>query len=280
MIIKANSIHMPLKDKSVQAIFTSPPYFGALRDYDIPDVLFPDAWMGQLGQETGPEHYVVHLMQVIGECWRVIKSKGILFVNIGDKYQKSSLCLIPERFIIACREQGWLIRNKPIWEKSNYLPHAVKNKFDVKWEQIYMLVKQTDYYFNLDAIRIAPKPSTIDRAKSLGYSKDTKYANFKARPSAHRNYKGPNPKGINPADIWKFPTAGYTGNHYAAFPEKLVERMLLCSTKPGDIVLDPFGGSGTVGRVAIRYRRRPVLLDLGYQGQQVERMKGVQTVLC
>lgn len=374
MIIKANSIYMPLADKSVQAIITSPPYWG-LRKYDVPDMVWGPGpgcehdftaiahidkrgtsgnnlngrnpytsgetrqsyregfcskcggWRGQLGLEPTSVLYISHLMQVMSECWRVLKNDGVCFVNLGDTYSGSggaggdyapggwrgqpkdrqgravgvktkSLCFIPERFALACLEAGWIIRNKPIWHKPNGLPSSAQDRFSVKWEQIYMLVKQRKYYFDLEAVRTRVKQSRIDRS-NRGSSPANKWAKGPGgnphklsqpqtnrkhdqntdRPSAHRNYT-PNSKGCNPGDVWQISTQGYSGAHFATFPPKLVERMLLCSTKPGDIVLDPFGGSGTVGRVAIRYRRRPMLLDLGYQDQQVERMKGVQVNLC
>lgn len=381
MIIKANSIYMPLKDKSVQAIITSPPYWG-LRKYDVPDIIFPGwkrlglpckralgyceildengicercgAWRGQLGLEPTPELYISHLMQVMSECWRVLREDGVCWVNLGDTYSGSggaggdyapnglragqpkyrqgrpgvktkSLCFIPERFAIACLEAGWIIRNKVIWHKPNGMPSSVKDRFAVKWEQVYMLVKQGKYYFDLDVVRTRAKQSSIERVQRA-VSNNNKWVNGPEgknphnlsqprpnrkmdkgdSPSLHRNYKGagnrgreqgcaisnhqfeggdylvapPSLKGVNPGDVWNISTQGYPGAHFATFPPKLIERMLLCSTKPGDIVLDPFGGSGTVGRVAIKYRRHPVLLDLGYQEQQTERLNNVQVNLC
>lgn len=146
MIIKANSTYMPLQDKSVQAIITSPPYWG-LRKYDISDTKFRDGWNGQLGNEPTIKKYINHLMDFMQECWRVLKDNGICFVNLGDTYlgggmqgndatkkgsycksggeypivskstkngKTKSLCLVPERFAISCLDAGWIIRNKII----------------------------------------------------------------------------------------------------------------------------------------------------------------------
>lgn len=370
MIIKANSLQIPLKDKSVQAIITSPPYWG-LRKYDIMDTIFDitmdcshnwteysrsnnsgnptkntignnnkkglskikgylahqcskcGAWRGQLGLEPTIELYLTHLMQIMNECWRVLKDDGVCFVNLGDTYAGSymgqdgkhmylknnlkqkgrcpqskikeiknkSLCCISERFVLACLDAGWILRNKIIWHKTNAMPSSVKDRFSVQWEQIYMLTKQGKYYFDLDSVREKQKsnykPFNL-RVRDAGKkhmessqyrATDTeiiKYKNNPNRQSAHRNYQGPNPKGKNPGDVWKISTAAYPNAHYSIFPPKLVERMLLCSTKIGDVVLDPFGGSGTTGKVALEYSRYPVLLDLGYQELQVERLKEVK----
>ena len=67
--------------------------------------------------------------------------------------------------------------------------------------------------------------------------------------------------------------------HYAMMPHKLVERMLLCSTREGDNVLDPFAGSGTTLKVAIKYNRKATGIDLGYKDIQEENLKDIQTNL-
>ncbi len=332
------------------------------------------AWRGGLGLEPTVDLYMAHLMQVVAECWRVLKADGVCFVNIGDTYggnaggggdgngrnakrkglrypQKSktipkSLCLVPERFVIACQEAGWIIRNKPIWLKPNAMPSSTQDNFSGVYENIYFLAKSTkdlcwrhertkrwlwakpkpdyiwinrktgeetkeeplnrrtetylvsgkrvklwyrknlwrgfDYYFDLDAVRAAHKPKTLT-TQGIKFKKDTKTDEL-GRIKAH-NFNNSmevhkiNPAGVNPGDVWSIATQPYPNAHYSTFPEKLVERMLLCSTAPGDRVLDPFGGSGTVGRVAIRLQRKPVLLDLAYHGQQAKRMR-VQVEMC
>jgi site-specific DNA-methyltransferase (cytosine-N4-specific) len=360
-MIKANALQIPLKDKSVQSLITSPPYWG-LRKYDVPDVgwggdekcehdfsmkirkgvsggtksakvqikgknnfqIVTDtqsgfctkchAWQGQLGLEPTPGQYITHLMQVMAECWRVLRDDGVCFVNLGDTYGGSwgnfgaregkqrtrksgfykrrgqpdqtykppsiqckpkSLCLIPERFVIACQEQGWIIRNSIIWYKRNAMPSSVKDRFNVAQEKIFMMSKRGKYYFNLDAVRERHKGVTdemYEKAKQNPY-------HGKGDLSAAYKYVPGNLSGKNPGDVWDITTQGFSGAHFATFPERLAERMILCSTRPGDIVCDPFGGSGTVGRVAIRLRRKPVLLDLGYHDQQAKRLNNVQLQL-
>jgi DNA modification methylase len=342
VIIKANSLYVPLKDKSVQSIITSPPYWG-LRDYDIPPVNFSDGWNGQLGQEPTPKQFIEHLMLVMGECWRVLRDDGVCWINLGDTFigggmsghhdkkrsryskdnsypqvsckvtgmKRKSLAFIPERFAITCLDAGWIIRNKIIWHKPNGMPDSVTDRFTVKHEVVYMLVKKQKYFFDLDAVRVPHKPKSLTTigckfkdskgTDSMGKVKAHNFANSMKvkklhpvgvnpgniwqnkkldnnhdRPSAHRNYNGPSESGVNPGDLWEICPQKYPKAHFATFPEKLAERMLLCSTKMGDFVLDPFGGSGTVGRVAIKYRRKPVLLDMGYHELQVERMRNIQ----
>jgi site-specific DNA-methyltransferase (cytosine-N4-specific) len=387
-MIKANAAYMPLKEKSVQSIITSPPYWG-LRCYDIPNMVWGgtidcehqweqyeyqqpcqsgyvgksakvgatkagvqnihgkhngvclkcEAWLGSLGLEKTPELYLSHLMQVMAECYRVLKDDGVCWINLGDtyagsggaggdyspgglregqpKYRQSktrikpkSLCLIPERFVVACQEAGWIIRNTIIWYKRNHMPSSVKDRFGVAHEKIFMLTKQGKYCFDLDAVRepsignFKPFNQRVRDAKRKGReapqyrASEKEIAQYEQKwnqvpgqsPTTfsrkrHTGYYSEdgdllvNPLGKNPGDVWDITTQPYPDAHYSTFPEKLVERMMLCSSKPGDRVLDPFAGSGTTGRVAIRLRRRPVMLDLGYHGQQAKRMNGVQIEL-
>ena len=83
-------------------------------------------------------------------------------------------------------------------------------------------------------------------------------------------------KGKNPGDVWQINTQPSSEKHYAMWPEKLVERMLLCSTKENDIILDPFAGSGTTLKVAVQNRRKAVGIDLGYSDIQERKLKDIQ----
>jgi site-specific DNA-methyltransferase (cytosine-N4-specific) len=305
-MIKANALHMPLKDKSAQSIITSPPYW-SLRKYNVPDAVWPDGWQGQLGLEPTPELYIAHLMQVMAECWRVLRDDGVAFINLGDTYaanrsyqvpqtkykieyglpskvprgiKPKSLCLIPERFALACQEQGWIIRNSIIWYKRNAMPSSVKDRFNVAHEKIYMMSKQRKYYFDLDVV-LEPYTKPLNRwgGEQLRANGESSWDKGTGQGTYRNRNMRPNPRGKNPGDVWDITTQGYPDAHFATFPEKLAERMIICSTKPGDIVLDPFGGSGTVGRVAIRLQRKPGLLDLGYHHLQKKRMDRVQLCL-
>ena len=89
------------------------------------------------------------------------------------------------------------------------------------------------------------------------------------RPEQH-------PLGKNPGDVWSIPTKPSSKKHFAMWPEKLVERMVLCSTKKGDTVLDPFCGSGITLRVVEELGRKGLGIDLGYKDVQARRMSKIQ----
>ena len=344
----------PLEDKSIQAIITSPPYWG-LRKYDIPDVVIGGmqscrheweevpvrfdgsthrnqkkenngkithqtntcfscgAWKGQFGLEPTFQEYIEHIRLWAKEAWRVLKDDGVMFINLGDTYGTVSgnmgglmtdskitnlnsidikqpnlnmhkcKLLIPHRMAIALIDDGWILRNDIIWHKPNGMPESVRDRFSKKFENIFMFVKQRKYYFDLDAIREAHAPQSYARInQNNGHPVNNS-------PKMHKGGKKVkqtlNPKqflhskGKNPGDIWEFNTQHSPEKHYAMWPEKLVERMILCSTRPGDKVLDPFCGSGTTLRVADQLNREGVGIDLGYKDIQDRRLSNIQKEL-
>lgn len=302
--VKADAFHIPLKARSVQAVITSSPYW-SLRKYNIEDIKINN-WKGQYGWEPTVEMYVEHTMLWIREVWRVLKSDGVFFLNMGDTYGGSwqnhsgpyrgkerpaeekppcrlakSKCklLIPHRVAIALIDWGWTCRNDIIWHKPTAIPESVQDRFSRRFEYVFMFVKNPKYYFNLDAVKEKYKRSSIERAKRESKSErcyDPTHFNSNRRNKYKEKLLSGELNGKNPGDIWTIRSQNYSGGHYSTFPEKLAERMILCSTRPGDIVLDPFGGSGTTGRVAIKLGRKSVLLDLGYHHLQKERTNNVQ----
>ena len=266
----------PLEDKSIQAIITSPPYY-SLRKYDIPNVIIGD-WKGQYGLEPTFQQYIEHTLLWCKEAWRVLRNDGVFFLNLGDSYSGGGKCLldIPTRVSIALVDnQGWIKRNNIIWFKPNAMPESCGDRFSKKYEMIYMFVKKPKYYFDLDAVRVEHKGVSLERIKH-------KWEGHKEPMSAYADYditRMCHPEGKNPGDVWEITTQSSPEKHYAMWPEKLVERMIKCSTKTGDAVLDPFAGSGTTLRVADKLNREAYGIDLGYGDIQKKRMSLIQKEL-
>jgi DNA modification methylase len=157
-IINADCVtHMnSMPENSVDVIITSPPYFQQ-RDYGCD---------GQIGRETEVEEYIKAMTTWARACHRVLKTTGSLFLNIGDKYEKKGLLMIPERVCVAMLSVGWVLRNKIVWYKPNHMPSSVKDRFCSAWEPVYFFVKDSqkyynyDYYCNLDSLREAPVTET------------------------------------------------------------------------------------------------------------------------
>jgi DNA modification methylase len=222
-----------------------------------------------------------------------------------------SLCLIPDRVRIALSEDGWIIRNSIIWEKPNCVPESVRDRCTSSYEQIIVLTKQGRYYWNKEEAR---EPSVSWENDPLGggttpFKKDGKLKAWTMRhsnklgssktekPLKPHSFIGAGPKGDlfiangthgarsahrmemkptrNMRDVWTINTRPHEEAHIAMFPEELVERCIRCASRPGDIILDCFAGSGTTGLVARTMGRNAVLLDISeeYVNLMRERLK-------
>lgn len=205
-------------------------------------------------------------------------------ISIPSKCQ----LLIPHRVAMALVDDGWTLRNTVVWFKTNSLPESVTDRFSKKYEYIFMFSKSNKYYFNLDAVR-EPHAEVSKQRLLRAVSNKNKYLsvdNMQKPQGIHRerkNYKDRigtmqstefgqgdylvgklNPLGKNPGDIWSIPSQPSGDAHYAMWPSRLVERMIKCSTKAGDIVLDCFAGSGTTIKKAKELQRIGIGIDLGY----------------
>jgi DNA modification methylase len=234
-----------------QMCVTSPPYFG-LRDY---------GHEGQIGLEQRAPDYIRSLVEVFRHMRDVLADDGVLFVNLGDTYagfkdgkfppqslasgnqrglptsgaphrskallqldgfRNKELMGIPWRFAFAMGDDGWLLRQEVIWAKPNYTPEKVRDRFVKSHEHIFIFSKTDNYLFDADAVRV-PDATGGD----------------KLRP-----------------DVWAVPVSTFKGAHFATFPPALIEPCILAGSRPGDIVLDPFMGSGTTAQVALQHGRQ------------------------
>lgn len=220
-----------IESASVDCIITSPPYF-QLRNYGI------DA---QIGLESSVGKWVDELRLVFAGLVRVLKPTGSLWLNLGDTYSRhgkfgaaaKSLLLGPERLLLALSEDGWIVRNKVIWAKTNPMPHAVRDRLSNSYDVVYFLTRGQTYFFDLDAIRLphrsvprvrpgrtyppAPASAPLWRQKGGG---NRGLVAQKARGAAGH------PLGKNPGDVWHLASASFRGAHFATFPPALVERAL------------------------------------------------------
>ena len=256
------------------------------------------AWYGQLGLEPTLDLYLEHLLEITIELKRVLKPTGVMFWNHGDCYgtgagadkrpgikQATNVgtirkkptkgfqkCLMLQnyRLVLQMISHGWILRNIIIWWKINHMPSPVKDRFTNAYESVFMLVKKKKYWFDLDAVR---KPhedpeNKIEWHKTYLRKNSTKIGGHQeGRKKELETKEGVtiqyHPKGKNPGDVWTIPTQPFPEAHFATFPEKLIEPMILssCPKKTG-IALDPFMGSGTVAVVAKR-------LDRNYLGIEI-----------
>jgi site-specific DNA-methyltransferase (adenine-specific) len=250
---------------SVDLIVTSPPYW-AKRVYN---------GAGEIGSEATPEKYVERLADFFDQLRPYLKPTGNVFINVGGTffgsgagawskyldnhgnetetlkerkekyftlkplqpkikqdgklYQNKQLLLIPSRFAIEMQNRGWLLRDDIIWYKPNRIPASVKDRFNNMYEHVFHFVLKKNYFFDLEAVKV---PGI----------------------SNHR------PK--NPGDVWDIKTQPLKGPHTATFPEKLVERIVLCGSPINGYVLDPFLGTGTTWVVCERLQRNCIGFEI------------------
>lgn len=241
-----------LKDSEVQTIFTSPPYWNK-RTYSEER---------GLGNEKTSEEFVVNLSEHLRDCKRVLNNRGSFFLNLGDTFYNSNLQNVPHRVVLKLQEQGWILRNTIIWSKTNPKPSSSKSNLAPSYEFIFHLVKTVDYdyYPTLTKLSDKTKPSQPPRHRSLNgdYSKSvTPYL--------------PNKKGKNMGDYWNEDIVrtsvanqklNIEGEHPAPFPNEIITLPILQTSKEFELVLDPFMGSGTTGRVCNDLKRNFVGYDL------------------
>ena len=236
-----------LPSASVRCVVTSPPYWG-LRDYGIDE---------QLGLELTMPQFLNRLVSVFSEIKRVLTDDGTLWVNIGDGYTSGNrgyrapdkknparamavrpdtpeglkpkdLMGIPWRLAFALQDDGWYLRSDIVWNKPNAMPESVKDRPTRSHEFLFMFTKSEKYYYNSEAVK--------EKADGGGFR--------------------------NRRSVWNVNTKPFAGAHSATFPLALVRPCIQASTEPGDFVLDPFFGSGTVGLVCEEENRQYAGIEL------------------
>jgi|TARA_B100001079_G_scaffold68626_1_gene58489 DNA modification methylase len=281
---------------------TSPPYYG-LRDYGGED--------DQIGQEQTPEEFVENLVEVFRGVKNVLTDDGTLWLNIGDSYynyrpgrgqglvkqtvsntkqdlpdvcprrgnkleglKEKDLIGIPWMLAFALRADGWYLRQDIIWNKPNPMPESVRDRCTKSHEYIFLLSKSKRYYYNNEAIKEPAKDwGTRDRTQG-------KYHNAGTGLSPHtgltKSYKTKNKR-----SVWSVTNKPYKGAHFAVYPPDLIEPCILAGSEEGDIILDPFLGSGTTAMVAKKHNRSYIGCELhkDYASLQTDRINSIPNKL-
>ena len=170
--------------------------------------------------------------------------------------------MIPARVAIALQDAGWILRSEIVWHKPNAMPSSVKDRPTDAHEMIYLLSKQGRYYYDGDAIAEPASLNTHSRGNGVGPK--TEATPFGEGVRANRDFahaiNGPvETRGAR--TVWTIPTQPYPDAHFATFPEEIPRRCILAGSAPGDLILDPFVGSGTTGLVGLRNGRSFIGVD-------------------
>ena len=236
-----------LPDCSVQTCVTSPPYWG-LRDYGHD---------GQIGLEQTPDEYVAELVEVFREVRRVLADDGTLWLNLGDTYGPGKqLQGIPWRVAFALQADGWCLRQDIIWAKPNPMPESVTDRCTKAHEYVFLLTKSDRYLYDAAAIaEPAIHAGHVVKASDPQTAKNAAKGKYGATAVGFTQHDTVVGDTRNRRSVWNVASKPYAGAHFAVMPEALAEPCILAGSRPGDLVLDPFTGSGTVGVVALRHDR-------------------------
>ena len=182
-----------------------------------------------------------------------------------ENIKQKDLIGIPWMLAFALRERGWYLRSDIIWHKINALPEAVKDRPAKCYEHIFLLAKSPRYYFNYEAIQ-QPIKAVTEARYTRGRSGKTKYSVSQLSQKIDLDTEAitdEKRKMRRCKDVWEVSTNSYRmDEHFAMFPERLIEPCILAGSKEGGVVLDPFFGSGTTGAAAKRLGRSYIGIDI------------------
>ena len=256
-------------DEQARMCVTSPPYYG-LRDYGGEE--------SQIGMEQTPEEYIDEMVKVFRLVRDCLTDDGTLWLNIGDSYynyrsdgnypkqtvsrtrqdlpvktpvrgnkleglKSKDLIGIPWMLAFALRSNGWYLRQDIIWHKPNPMPESVRDRCTKSHEYIFLLSKNKNYYYDNEAIKEPAKDwGTRDRTNGKYHNEGT---GLQPHSGLTKSYPTKNKR-----SVWSVTKKPYKGAHFATFPPELIEPCIKAGSEEGDIILDPFMGSGTTAAVA------------------------------
>ena len=240
----------------------------------------------QIGLELTPQDYVRRLVEVFRGVRDTLKEDGTVWLNLGDTYhnyradglnvkqtlhkdkhdqpevspnrankiqglKEKDLMGIPWRVAFALQEDGWYLRQDIIWHKPNPMPESVKDRCTKAHEYIFLLSKNSHYYFDHEAIQEEATYKDVMRGGSTNRYEQNNFG------GDNKMYDTRNKR-----SVWTVNTKPYKEAHFAVFPTDLIEPCIKAGCPKDGHVLDPFGGSGTTGLVADRLNRNATIIEL------------------
>ena len=266
---------------SVQLVMTSPPYY-KLRTYGN-----ATEKINEMGSEDTPDEFIETLTIHLKDVRRVLNEKGSFFLNIGETYQDGRNLLISTRLLLElCKKNKWSLVNEIIWKKTNPLPQGHERRLQPSYEKVFHLVKDAaNYYYKplrvwndnqMELVRIGNRRNATGGHSSPGLTLSRPYEKFMdfIEEQKFKDVITGISAGARQTELRQIDR---TVDHPAIFPEYLPVLPILTTTKPGDIVLDPFSGSGTTGKAAVLLGRKYIGYELNNEFLELSKRDLKQT---
>lgn len=247
-----------LPDNSIDLIFTSPPY--------------ADQRKKSYGG-VSPDEYVDWFLPKASQFIRVLKPTGTFILNIKERVVEGERHTYVIELILKMREQGWLWTEEFMWHKKNSYPGKWPNRFRDNWERLIQFNKGKKFHMYQEEVMVPvgdwakgrlAKLSETDKVRDeskvgSGFGKNV--SNWLGRSTVY------------PTNVIHMATECSNRNHSATFPVELPAWFIKLFTKPGNIVLDPFMGSGTTALAAIQSGRNFVGIDISKEYVELARKR-------
>jgi len=235
-----------IPDKTVDLIVTSPPYADARK---------------KIYGGIHPDDYVDWFVPRADEFYRVLKRTGSFILNIKERVVNGERHTYALDLIIQMRKHKWLWTEEYIWHKKNSHPGKWPNRFRDNWERLLHFTKQKKFHMYQDAVMVPVGDWAESRIKNLSET-DKIRNNSKVGSGFGKNVsRWVGRDMVYPNNVLHMATECYNRGHAATFPVALPEWFIKLFTKEGDVVLDPFVGSGTTCVAAKQLGRKWIGID-------------------
>jgi len=236
-----------LKDSSIDLIVTSPPYADQRKNT-----------YGGISLDK----YVEWFLPIAKELFRVLKNDGTFILNIKEKVQNGERSTYVIELILEMKKQGWLWTEEFIWHKKNCYPGKWPNRFRDAWERLLQFNKTKKFNMYQEAVMVPMGEWARGRLKNLSQVDKVRNTSKVGSGFGKNVSNWINRKMAYPTNVLHLATECGNKKHSAAFPPSLPEWFITLFTKKGDVVLDPFMGSGTTIFVANKLGRSSIGIDI------------------